>query len=62
MENKTPNTAIECSVKECQNHCGSENYCALRQIRVSSHETNPTVSQCTDCESFVMKSDCDSCR
>ena len=61
MENKTPNTSIECSVKQCQNHCQNEDYCTLNTVRIATHEPNPTVCQCVDCESFVKKS-CDSCR
>ncbi|MCI8388687.1 MAG: DUF1540 domain-containing protein [Clostridiales bacterium] len=58
MENKTPNRSIECSVKQCKNHCGYEDYCALNTIKVATHEPHPTVCQCTDCESFEAKS-CD---
>lgn len=53
MENKTPNRSIECSVKQCRNHCGYENFCALDKICVSTHEKDPKIYECTDCESFV---------
>ena len=33
----------------------SENYCSLNQIQVGTHETDPTVKQCTDCMSFDRK-------
>ena len=49
------NRSIECTVKQCKNHCGSENYCSLNKIRVGTHEANPTMMQCTDCESFEVK-------
>ncbi len=49
------NRSIKCSVKQCQNHCQSEDYCALDSIMVGTHETNPTMCQCTDCESFLPK-------
>ncbi len=52
MEKK--NHSIECSVKQCANHCESADYCALEKIRVGTHEQNPTVSQCVDCESFIL--------
>ena len=49
------NKAIECSVQQCQHHCSGENYCALNAIKVGTHETNPTMCQCTDCQSFSLK-------
>ncbi|HIX92894.1 MAG TPA: DUF1540 domain-containing protein [Firmicutes bacterium] len=57
MENKTPNTSIECSVKQCQNHCQSEDYCTLKRVKIATHESNPTQCQCIDCQSFVKKSE-----
>ena len=38
---------------QCANNSG-EGYCGLEKIRVGSHEKNPTMCQCTDCESFVL--------
>ena len=58
MENKKANYSIECSVKNCANHCENANYCSLDKIMVGTHEANPTVCQCVDCESFVKKSGC----
>ncbi|MBR5478739.1 MAG: DUF1540 domain-containing protein [Clostridia bacterium] len=52
----TPNQSIKCTVSQCQYHCNTENYCSLSSIKVGTHETNPTMPQCTDCESFVKKS------
>lgn len=49
------NRAIECSVQQCTNHCQQENYCSLDTIKVGTHEMNPTVSQCTDCQSFQVR-------
>ncbi len=51
MNNK-PNMSIGCSVKECKYHCNTENYCSLSNIKVGTHETNPTMCECTDCQSF----------
>ena len=56
MDNKSPNPSIECSVKQCEYHCGNENYCTLNKVRIATHEANPTMCQCVDCESFVKKS------
>ena len=49
------NKSIECTVKQCANHCGTENYCSLNSILVGSHECDPTVDQCNDCLSFHRK-------
>ena len=49
------NKCIECSVSFCEHHCDTENYCSLDRIRVGTHETNPSMDQCTDCLSFVKK-------
>ncbi len=53
--NGKANPSIRCSVFQCQNHCQDQEYCALNSIKVGTHESNPTVVQCTDCESFVAK-------
>ena len=51
----TPNRAIGCTVSQCAHHCGMENYCSLNHIQVVTHESNPTMTQCTDCASFKAK-------
>ncbi len=57
MEKKA-NHCIACSVEQCANNSHS-GYCVLDKIQVGTHESNPTVVQCTDCESFVLgASDC----
>ena len=56
MDNKTSNHSIECTVTQCANHATDANYCALKAIKVGTHEKNPTACQCTDCESFVLGS------
>ncbi len=59
MENKSANYCIACTVTSCQNHVKTSNYCALDKIQVGTHENDPTVCQCVDCESFVAeKKDC----
>ena len=52
--NNHANKCIECTVRQCAHHCENENYCSLDRIMVGTHEKNPTVSQCVDCESFVL--------
>lgn len=49
------NKSIACTVTQCANHCDSENYCSLQSITVGTHELNPTVVECTDCQSFRKK-------
>ena len=49
------NKSIQCTVQQCANHCSEANYCSLDSIMVGTHETNPTVDQCTDCKSFRKK-------
>ena len=49
------NQSMRCTVQQCANHCQGQDYCALSSITVGTHETNPTVCQCTDCQSFVLK-------
>ena len=48
----TANHAISCSVTSCAHHCKNEDYCGLSSIRVGTHETHPSMDQCTDCQSF----------
>ncbi len=50
------NKSIGCTVEKCAHHCHSENYCTLNQVSIGSHETDPKVCQCVDCESFVPRS------
>jgi len=49
------NKAIACTVTSCRNHCNTADYCSLDRIQVGTHEPNPTVNQCTDCQSFELK-------
>ena len=49
------NQSIGCTVKQCKFHAQNQNYCSLGQIMVGTHEANPTVPQCVDCESFQVK-------
>ena len=44
----TPNHAIKCEVTSCANHCQNQQYCGLNAI-------NPSMDQCTDCQSFRKK-------
>lgn len=57
MENymeKKPNQSIHCTVKSCAHHNKTSDYCVLDKINVGTHEADPTVCECVDCESFVL--------
>ncbi len=49
------NRSIQCTVTSCAHHCGDVQYCSLNTIQVGTHEQNPTMDQCTDCQSFDLK-------
>ena len=51
----TKNQAIQCTVEQCKHNCGTSQYCNLQAIRVGTHEQNPTMCECTDCQSFEYK-------
>ncbi|WP_101697765.1 DUF1540 domain-containing protein [Clostridium minihomine] len=53
--NGRPNPSIGCSVEQCQYHYGAQDFCSLDKIQIGTHEQNPTVNQCTDCQSFQPK-------
>lgn len=48
----TPNSAINCTVTSCAHHCQDVNRCGLNSIQVGTHEQNPSMDQCTDCQSY----------
>lgn len=52
------NECIHCDVTSCKHNAQSEKYCTLESISVGTHESNPTVCECTDCRSFSVRSDC----
>ncbi len=49
------NKSIKCTVTQCKNHCDTADYCSLSAIQVGTHESNPTMVECTDCNSFQLK-------
>ena len=51
--NNTPNKSIHCTVEQCKYNCKEEKYCMLDQVDIGTHEMNPTVPKCVDCNSFV---------
>ncbi len=55
MGTEFANKHIGCTVKNCEYHCTTDNYCSLDRIEVGTHECDPSKSQCTDCLSFKEK-------
>ena len=53
--NGEKNESIKCTVEQCKHHACSENYCTLNSISIGTHEPNPTMVECTDCNSFELK-------
>lgn len=58
MDNKHKNENIRCTVTQCQNNMVTENYCCLNCVSIGTHEANPTVPQCVDCNSFIKRTGC----
>ena len=48
----TPNASIKCTVTNCAHHCKDVDNCGLTAIQVGTHESHPTMDQCTDCQSY----------
>ena len=53
--NNTANHSIGCTVTKCKYHCNEANYCTLDQVLIGTHESDPKMTQCVDCESYVPK-------
>lgn len=49
------NNSIKCDINQCKYNYKAEDYCTLEQIKVGTHEKNPTMVECTDCKSFVLE-------
>ena len=56
MDTSKANSSIKCTVHQCEYHCDQKDYCSLENITVGTHEDNPSMIECTDCESFRAKS------
>ena len=55
MDKCHENRSIHCTVDQCRYHCGAENYCSLNSIKVGTHESDPKMCECVDCQSFERK-------
>lgn len=49
------NNSIKCTVQQCKFNNSNVQYCTLNEIMVGTHEANPSMPECTDCKSFVVK-------
>ncbi len=49
------NESIKCTIDSCKYNNSNESYCTLNQIKIGTHEQNPKVVECTDCESFELR-------
>ena len=52
------NPSIHCTVGQCAHNLCTEDFCTLDQVRIDTHEANPSVKECVDCASFVKRSEC----
>ena len=52
---KRKNPSISCSVAQCTHNLCTENFCTLDQVRIDTHESDPSVKECVDCASFVKR-------
>ncbi|MBR6717409.1 MAG: DUF1540 domain-containing protein [Oscillospiraceae bacterium] len=55
---KRKNPSISCSVAQCTHNLCTENFCTLDQVRIDTHESDPSVKECVDCASFVKRQSC----
>lgn len=53
---KKKNSNIHCTVKQCAYNMETEDYCTLDMVKIGTHEADPKVPECTDCNSFVKRS------
>lgn len=58
MENMKKNSNIQCTVQQCRHNLQTENYCSLDVVNIGTHEQNPTVPACVDCNSFEKRTGC----
>ena len=50
------NAHVQCTVQQCKHNNAGCNLCSLDVIRIGTHEPNPTMCECTDCNSFELRS------
>ncbi|MDD6042519.1 MAG: DUF1540 domain-containing protein [Eubacteriaceae bacterium] len=52
---KNYNPSILCDVVQCRHNANDGKHCSLDSITVSTHEANPSKTECTDCLSFSLR-------
>ncbi len=52
MMNEKKNPSIHCTVDQCRYNLCKEQYCTLDMVNIGTHESNPSVKECVDCNSF----------
>ena len=52
------NPCIQCTVRQCRHNLCKEDFCTLDTVRIGTHEANPSVKECVDCNSFEKRPDC----
>ena len=52
MSQEKPNRSIRCNVDSCRHRCSLDDYCSLDCVCIGTHEVDPAMNQCTDCQSF----------
>lgn len=53
---KNPN--IHCTVEQCAHNLCTEQFCTLDQVQIGTHEADPSVKECVDCNSFKKRTCC----
>ena len=52
------NPSIRCTVSQCRHNLCHENYCTLSCVSIGTHESDPSVPECVDCNSFEKRTGC----
>ncbi len=61
MMNQKKNPNIHCTVEQCRHNLCSEQFCTLDMVNIGTHESNPSVKECVDCNSFIKRESCENC-
>ena len=61
MMNQKKNPNIHCTVEQCRHNLCSEQFCTLDMVNIGTHESNPSVKECVDCNSFIKSENCENC-
>ena len=56
--NEKKNPSIHCTVQQCRHNLCREDCCTLDTVHIGTHESDPSVKECVDCNSFEKRPDC----